>query len=302
MNAHEPRITIAVDESAWSPPLPPAPGFQHLIVRTPGLRQHVATIGEGEPVLLLHGFPQHWWQWRAIAPALAAHGYRAICPDLRGAGWTEADDPGVERETRLRDVLALLDALEIERAHLLSHDIGTLTAFHLSYDHPDRIRTAVQLAVPPAFMTFSPRIAPGFSHLPRLIWRRPHASLRSTFSKRYVARPMPEPTVAAHLAPMDRAEIDAAVRPLLRGLVMPEAMRLARGVYRRRRLSVPTLVVFGRQDRPWTQQNLQRVCPRPEQHADRLDFSFVENAAHFITDDDPATVADLTLEWFQQAA
>ena len=116
----------------------------------------------------------------------------------------------------------------------------------------------MQLAVPPAFMTFSPKVAPGFRHLPAFIWHRPGASLRGIFSDAYVARPMSEATVEAHLAPMRRPEIDAAVRPLLRGLVLPEAMRMARGDYRRRRLTVPTLVVFGRQDRPWTEDVLAR--------------------------------------------
>ena len=88
---------------AWSPPLPHASGFGHLVVETSGLRTHVAAIGEGEPVVLLHGFPEHWWQWHAVAPVIGAGGYRVICPDLRGAGWTVADDPRIERETRLRD-------------------------------------------------------------------------------------------------------------------------------------------------------------------------------------------------------
>ena len=127
MSTPEPRITCSVDASAWSPPLPEASGFDHLVVETPGLHTHVAAIGEGESVVLLQGFPQHWWQWRAIAPVIAASGYRVICPDLRGAGWTVADDPRVERETRLRDLLALLDVLHIERAHLASHDMGVIT-------------------------------------------------------------------------------------------------------------------------------------------------------------------------------
>jgi pimeloyl-ACP methyl ester carboxylesterase len=301
MPAPEPRITRS-EAAAWSPPLPEARGFDHFVVETPGLHTHVAAIGEGEPVVLLHGFPQHWWQWRAIAPVIAARGYRAICPDLRGAGWTVADDPRVERETRLRDLLALFDVLDIERAHLVSHDMGVLTAFHLTYDHPERVRTAVQLAVPPAFMKFSPKVAPGFRHLPGFIWHRPGASLRGTFSEAYVARPMSEATVEAHLAPMRRPDIDAAVRPLLRGLVLPEAMCMARGVYRRRRLTVPTLVVFGRQDRPWTEEVLEHLCRNPERYADRVEFSYVDDAAHFITDDAPAAVADLALDWFERAA
>ena len=79
-------MTTPTSAPVWSPALPEAAGFEHLAIKTPGLLTHVATIGEGEPVVLLHGFPQHWWQWHAVAPAIAAHGYRVICPDLRGSG------------------------------------------------------------------------------------------------------------------------------------------------------------------------------------------------------------------------
>ena len=301
MDTPEPRISLASDASAWSPPLPEASGFDHLVVQTPGLHTHIAAIGGGEPVVLLHGFPQHWWQWRVIGPAIAAQGYRVLCPDLRGAGWTSADEPRVEREARLHDVLALLDALDVDRAHLVSHDMGVLTAFQLTYDHPHRVHTAVQLAVPPAFMKFSPRVAPGFRHLPGFIWHRPGASLRGTFSEAYVARPMSEATIEAHLSHFARPEVDAAVRPLLRGLVLPEAMRMARGVYRRQRLTVPTRVVFGRQDYPWA-DNVERLCRNPERYADRVELAHVDNAAHFITDDAPTEVADLALDWFRRAA
>ena len=288
--------------TAWSPPLPEAPGFEHLVVDTPGLRTHVGVIGEGEPAVLLHGFPEHWWQWHVIAPVLAAAGYRVICPDLRGAGWTVAADPRIERQTRLHDLLALFDVLGIERAHVISHDMGVITAIQLAYEHPERLRTAVQLSVPPAFFTFSPRIIPGFRHLPPFIWHRPGASLEGTFSDAYVARPMSVGTVEAHLAPMRRPDIDAAVRPLTRGMVLPEAMHMMRGSYRRRWLAVPTLVVDGRRDYPWSEQVLQRICPDPGRYADRVEFAYVDDAAHFITDDAPAAVAELSLGWFERAA
>lgn len=302
MPSPEPRRTRPVEAAAWSPPLPAAPGFQHLVVETPGLQTHVATIGEGEPVVMLHGFPEHWWQWHAVAPAVAAEGYRVVCPDLRGAGWTVAEDPRIERETRLHDLLALLTALDIERAHLLSHDMGVITAMQLTYDHPERVRTAVQLSVPPGFMTFSPKLLPGFQHLPAFIWHRPGASLRGIFSERYVARPMSEAVVDAHLAPLARPDIDAAVRPLCRRMVLAEALRMTSGAYRRRRLAVPTLVVFGRRDRPWTEEVLSSICSHPERYADRVELAYVEDAAHFITDDAPEEVAHLALEWFRRAA
>src|SRR4029453_6646131 len=128
--------------------------------------------------------------------------------------------------------------------------MGVLTAMQLTYDHPERVRTAVQLSVPPGFMKFSPKLLPGFRHLPPFVWHRPGASLRGVFSEGYVAHPISEATVEAHLAPMRRPDIDAAVRPLYRGMVLPEAVRMIRGVYRRRRLTVPPLVVFARPTPP----------------------------------------------------
>jgi pimeloyl-ACP methyl ester carboxylesterase len=99
-----------------------------------------------------------------------------------------------------------------------------------------------------------------------------------------------------------RGAAAAAVRPLCRALVVPEAMHMMRGVYRRRRLTVPTLVVFGRRDYPWTEEILGRVCRNPERYAERVEFACVDDAAHFITDDAPTAVADLSLDWFQRAA
>jgi pimeloyl-ACP methyl ester carboxylesterase len=284
------------------PPLPDAPGFEHFVVGTPGLRTHIAAMGTGEPVVLLHGFPQHWWEWQAIAPVIADRGYRVYCPDLRGAGWTEADDARIERDSRLRDLLAVFDVLDIERAHVVSHDMGAITAMQLSYEHPHRVRTAVQLSVMPAFAKFSPKLIPAFRHLPPFVWHRPGASMRAIFSGEYVAAPMSEQTIDAHLAPTHRPEIDGAVRALYRGMVLPEAMRISRGAYRRRRLTVPTLVVFGRQDRPYTEELMGRICRNPQRYADRVEFAYVGDAAHFITDDAPAAVAKLAIDWIEQPA
>ncbi len=160
----------------------------------------------------------------------------------------------------------------------------------------------MQLAVPPGFMQFSPKLLPAFRHLPSLVLHRPGASLRGLFSARYVARQMSEAAVEAHLAPMRRPDIDAAVRPLCRRMVLPEAIRMMRGVYRRQRLTVPTLVVFGRRDRPTTEELIGRICRNPGRYADRVEFAYVDDAAHFITDDAPATVANLVIDWFDRAA
>jgi pimeloyl-ACP methyl ester carboxylesterase len=284
----------------WSPPLPDAQGFEHVVVETPGLRSHVAMIGEGQPVVLLHGFPQHWWQWRAIAPVLAERGYRAICPDLRGAGWTQAADPRIGRDTRRRDLIALLDALHIESAHFLTHDMGAITGWQLSYSNPERVRTMVQLSAPPAFMIFTPKLIPAFTHVPPLVMHRPETSLRWLFTPEYAAQPMSDATVDSYLTVPE--QVDRDVRELYRHMLLPELVPLLRGDYKRMTLQPPTLVAFGRYDHPFTEPTVRHICRDHGHRAARLDFAFVEDASHFITDDAPDAVAELAVDWFQRAA
>lgn len=123
-----------------------------------------------------------------------------------------------------------------------------------------------------------------------------------TFSPTYAAHEMSAATVAAHLSPMQRPEVDAAVRPLCRRLVAPEGVRMMAGVYRRRRLTVPTLFVFGRREHTFTEELVDRICHAPERYADRAEFAYVDDAAHFITDDAPDAVVDLAVDWFARAA
>jgi len=83
-------------------------------------------------------------------------------------------------------------------------------------------------------------------------------------------------------------------------MLMPEALRIVRGAYRRRRLSVPTLVVFGRQDHPTTEELMNVICKNPQQYADHVEFAYVNDAAHFIADDAPEAVATLATGWLAQ--
>ena len=91
--------------------LPRLEGVEHRFVELPGLRMHVAEAGRGQPLLLLHGVTQHWWEWRKIIPELAQH-YHVIAADLRGAGWTDAPAKGYTRNRQLADL-----AVEREAPH-----------------------------------------------------------------------------------------------------------------------------------------------------------------------------------------
>ena len=90
--------------------------IRHQTIETNGIRMHVAEAGEGPAVLLCHGFPEAWHSWRHQMAALAEAGYRAIAPDMRGYGETEAP-ASVADYTLLHlvgDMVGLLDALELD--------------------------------------------------------------------------------------------------------------------------------------------------------------------------------------------
>src|SRR5262245_42103548 len=78
-------------------PMPIVEGVTHHMVEAGGLNFHVAEVGDGSPVLMLHGFPQHWYAWRKVIPLLP--GCRLICPDLRGFGWSDAPRRGYDVST-----------------------------------------------------------------------------------------------------------------------------------------------------------------------------------------------------------
>jgi pimeloyl-ACP methyl ester carboxylesterase len=124
----------------------PAPHF----VETNGLRMAVYEQGQGPAVVFLHGFPELAYSWRHQLPGLAAAGYRAIAPDLRGYGRTTAppDVAAYRMSELIADVHGLLDALELEQAIFVGHDWGALLLWQMAMLAPDRIERLVILNIP----------------------------------------------------------------------------------------------------------------------------------------------------------
>jgi pimeloyl-ACP methyl ester carboxylesterase len=115
-----------------------------------GVTLAVQDQGAGQPVLLLHGFPDSHLLWRHQVSALTRAGMRAIAPDLRGFGGSSRPEAvgeyGVARS--VVDMVAVLDALEIERAHVVGHDWGAAVAWGLAAFVPQRVERLVALSVP----------------------------------------------------------------------------------------------------------------------------------------------------------
>ena len=133
-------------------PFPEVEGVEvtHRFVAARGFTFHVAEAGppHAPPLLLLHGWPQHWYSWHKVLPALAAE-YRVVMPDLRGFGWSDAPARGYEKENLGDDVLAILDELELPRVKLLAHDWGGWVGYLLALRAPERFERFVVLNIPP---------------------------------------------------------------------------------------------------------------------------------------------------------
>jgi pimeloyl-ACP methyl ester carboxylesterase len=126
------------------------PEIKHRFVQVNGIKMHIAEQGEGPLVILVHGFPELWYNWRHALPALAAAGYHAVAPDMRGYGQTDAP-PNIEDYTQLQfvgDMVGLVHALGYEQAVIAGHDWGSPVASNSANMRPDIFRAVILLSVP----------------------------------------------------------------------------------------------------------------------------------------------------------
>jgi pimeloyl-ACP methyl ester carboxylesterase len=127
-----------------APHLPPGFGktFSSRFVNAGGLRQHIVIGGDGPPLLLVHGWPENWYQYRALMPALARD-FTVIAVDQRGMGLTEKPPSGYDSATLANDLVALMDALGYERFSVVGLDTGMVISYALAADHPERVARLV---------------------------------------------------------------------------------------------------------------------------------------------------------------
>jgi pimeloyl-ACP methyl ester carboxylesterase len=135
--------------------------FTSRFVNAGGLRMHVVIGGKGPPLLLVHGWPQTWYQWRLVMPALARD-FTVIAVDQRGIGLTDKPEGGYDLRTEANDLAALMDVLGYRRFAVMGFDTGMPISYALAADHPDRVeRLVVGEAVMPGISPSPPLIAAG---------------------------------------------------------------------------------------------------------------------------------------------
>lgn len=263
---------------------------------------HLYEAGEGSPVLLLHGWPQDASSWRFVFPRLAER-HRLIAPDLRGFGASGAPGRGYDGITFGADAIALLDALEIPRAHVIGHDWGGFAAFAAALAAPDRVASMVVLNTAPPWVEQRPRLL-------LELWRLWYVALMAAFGERIVRD---HPDLIAKMLRADRVH-DGISRADAAGyaarLRRPESARATALLYRsylrslktvfveRRfadlRLKPATRFLFGTNDKAISHRMLDGL----EAHCDDIEVELVPDSGHFIAEEKPLLVAQRALDLF----
>ncbi len=112
--------------------------FEHHLAQVGDVRLHYVLCGSGEPVVLLHGWPQTWWEWRRLAAELGDR-YRLVIPDLRGLGGSSRPAGGYDKQTIADDVGGLLDQLGLGPVSVIGHDLGAAVAYRLAHSRRDSV-------------------------------------------------------------------------------------------------------------------------------------------------------------------
>lgn len=267
---------------------PHVEGVEHRFVEAGGVRLHVAEAGEGRPLLLVHGWPQHWYQWRDVIRELAGE-RRLIVPDLRGFGWSDAPDGPIEPDVFVRDLVALLDTLGLEQVDVAGHDWGGFSSLLLSARHPARVRRLLALSTPHPWLKVTPRL--GLE-----LWRAWYAGLFAAglmqrdggrLASWFVRREgVPAQVVEAFTARLQEPARAAATTRLYRAYLRT-LVATARGAAPEPRSTVPTLLIIGARDQAVT----PKLATGFERGGDDMRFEVVPGAGHFICDTHPQLVA-----------
>ncbi|MEZ0539751.1 alpha/beta fold hydrolase [Fibrella arboris] len=283
-------------------------------VQTNGIRLHVVEAGpaDGPLVILLHGFPEFWYGWRAQIDALAQAGFRVWVPDQRG--YNLSDKPfgcqAYSIDRLVADVVGLIDAAGAQKATVVGHDWGALVAWWLAATYPDRLNRLVCLNVPHyavmlRFLRTSPRQLlrswyAGFFQLPwlpewlfqrRNWWLLTRAMQRSSRSGTFQ-----EADLALYRQAWSQTSPEGgpAFRPMVDWYRAFGQCRPPLPAHER--ISVPTLLIWGAKDNFLLSEMAQPSIDLCEQGR----LVFVETATHWVQHEEPVLVNQLLIDFMTQ--
>ncbi len=263
------------------------------------VRLHYVTAGQGEPVILLHGFPESWFAWRRVIPALAER-YTVVAPDLRGVGDSTKPQGGYDKRTVAGDIHELVRALGHERIRLVGHDIGGWVAYPYAAMYPDEVEQLVILQA----------LAPGYG-LERNMQEAWHFRL-------HMEPDLPEALISGREriylnrflsnGVYDRSAISPeALDEYVRCFSTPGAVRAFCNYYRAlpqdvkdnaelatKKLRMPVLALGGEF------ADGDNILASVQQVAEDVRGGTVERAGHFIPEERPDRLVELMLDFFER--
>jgi pimeloyl-ACP methyl ester carboxylesterase len=277
----------------------------------PGLRLHYVTAGEGaQTVVLLHGFPQTWWEWRRVMPGLSAAGFRVLAPDYRGAGHSWRPQGGYDKRTMAQDLRRLLrDHLRLEGpVALVGHDIGLMVAYAYAQAYRDEVSHLAIVDAPlPGTTVFD-----GLRSDPR-VWHFGFHGARDVAEMLVAGRERPYLQAFFNARCFDPSAIgEADLEVYVSAYAAPGAMRAGFELYRafdrdaednrealgsRGKLAIPVLAVGGATSTsgPLVEEMMREVA---------LDVTGlrVPRTAHWIPEENPQALTAALLEFLGRAA
>lgn len=293
--------------------MPELAGVGHEFHDVGGLRMHVAVAGspDAEPLVLLHGWPQHWYAWRRLIGPLSER-YRVICPDLRGFGWTAAPRGSYLKSELAADVVALLDVLGLERVRLAGHDWGGFTGFLLCLDAPERFSHFAAAGIGHPWVQREPGAAAAIKLARRLAYmvliaspvlggqviRRVPAFTRTVFraSAFDADRTWTDEELATFVAQWAEPDRAAACVSLYRSFLTRELREIASGAFADRVLEQPCVQFVGVADpviRPDQQGGADANAPR-------MRMEVVPDAGHWLPEEAPGFLLERMLDLFAE--
>jgi pimeloyl-ACP methyl ester carboxylesterase len=255
------------------------------------VRIHAVIGGDGPPLLLVHGWPETWYAWRLLMPALARD-FQVIAVDQRGRGLSDKPADGYDTGTLANDLVALMGSLGHDRFAVVGHDTGFAISYALAADHPERVERAALADIPgsPGAAPSPPVFVP--AQINDRLWHLPFNRLQG----------INELLVTGHEDAFFRWEFDAAAKKLpdevidyyVAGLSDPDSLRASFEWYRAidatiaqdeqrktRKLSMPVLAIGGEFSFGGHVADAMRLV------ADDVKGLVIPGAGHFVAEEAP---------------
>jgi len=286
-------------------------GWQHHFVDTNNIRLHCVTQGQGELVLLLHGFPEFWYSWRYQIPALSRH-FKVVVPDLRGYNDSDKPSHGYDLDTLGADIRGLIEGLGYARAHIVGHDLGGAIAWSLAQRFPQYLnRLAILNAAHP--QRFLNELVSNIDQLRRswymlafqvpgipewLIQQNLKDFVRNVFRGQAIRKgSFTAENAQVYQAALEKPGVLAAALNYYRQFLAPQSW-LRNWLQRPAPVTVPTLILWGKEDSLLSQKlvdGIDQLISAPFQ------LKFIPRCGHWIQQEAPQTVNRELLDFLKGA-